>query len=547
MFKDNFITELKGSVSIIDVVSKNVKLKKRGREYIGLSPFSNEKTPSFTVNPEKQFYHCFSTGRNGDIISFVMELNNLSFIPAIEKICNDYNINIPELEDQGNDYNKNITLHRRLKSCLREALLFFKVQLRESDAAKKYIITRRLDTQDIIDFSLGYAPDDFNLIIEFLKSKGYSNDEMVTCGLAIKSNKSDKYWSKFRDRIMFPVFNDIGEVVAFGGRTLKSSGEAKYINSPETPVFKKREVLYNMQNARAHLSQRKCSNITVVEGYLDVIMLQKNNIYGCVSSMGTALTDSQVKNIWRIDQSPVICFDGDKAGRLACKRSATKNILHLSPKKSLRFCMMKDGLDPFDYTVRHGPEKMIDKLNSSIGTVEALWEFEKEKYFPIDTPEKKAGIRQDMFDHISRITHKDLSYQFKQQFYHLFSRDIPNYWDHRKSRPVNSIGTVTGESFIEKILIGAIYYQPLIAYKIKDKIKLIETTILECENIKQIVIDCIESQEYSNIEECILSNISDLEINFMKENRNVIFASFLNFDITESEILEIWNFNFEKI
>ena len=538
MFKQNFIENLKNSVSPYDLISKYVKLKRQSNgEYIGLSPFTNEKTPSFTVNNNKNFYHCFSSSKHGDIINFIMDNDGLNFHEAVLKICNEFSIE-PEYVDTETE--EKVTSIRRLKSCLLHALELFKKELKESSTAKEYLFNRDIGVDEILNFSIGYAPDSFNQITDNLISKGFSKEEIVGCGIAIQSNKDkNKIWSKFRNRIMFPVFNSIGEVIAFGGRRINESDEAKYINSPETMIFKKRECLYNIDKARSFIASNKDETVKIVEGYLDVISMHKNGIYGVVSPMGTALTVEQINTIWRFNRNPTICFDGDSAGEKACLKFINNTIDNFSPQKTVNICMLDEGLDPFDVLDKYGKNMMVKKLNDSCGIIETLWNFEKRKLTPINTPEKKATIRDRMFKYINKVQHNGLKFYFKDELYSLTSRDIKKSFEYKKGNPITSKGTLK-ESYLDNILIGSLFYNPEIIESFQKEINLLNIKTPELERVRKIILDCIKEEDYFSIEQCLLFKLSEDEINYFIKNKNDIFTAFSNFDISKEEALDAW-------
>ena len=321
-----FIDELRSRVSVADVVAEKVKLTRKGREYTGLCPFHNEKTPSFTVNEAKGFYHCFGCGAHGDIIKFEMEANNLPFMDALEKLAGKAGLPMPKFsKEHSAEQEKRQSLYdiMELAAGFYERTLY----LREGAQGLEYFRRRGLDDELIKKFRLGYAPAN-NALKAYLGSKGVNEHDMVELGLVtIPEDRSRSPHDFFRERVMIPIRDKRGRVIAFGGRIM-GDGQPKYLNSPETPVFNKRKMLYNINFARdAGFSAR---NFIICEGYMDVIALDKYGFSYAAAPMGTALTEDQIMEAWKIVPEPILCFDGDGAGIKAALRSVDRALPILS-------------------------------------------------------------------------------------------------------------------------------------------------------------------------------------------------------------------------
>ena len=364
-YSKEFIGEIKTRLRVSDVVGKFVKLTQRGNEFVGLSPFKNEKTPSFTVNDEKEFFHCFSSAEHGDIFSFLMKHKNMSYPESIEYLANQAGLN-PEtgIIRDPNYVEKDFS---SLKKIINEANNYFKNQLKASSEAQKYIDKRSIDANIIQKFELGYSGNGNNNLYNHFKKIGLNIDDAISIGLIKKSNKKkDEFYDFFRNRFMFPIKDYKSNVIAFGGRALDNSN-IKYINSSDSPIFKKSFQLYNLNLAIEE--NRKPRNLIIVEGYMDVITLYQNNFKSSVAPLGTALTSYQLERAWKVCQNPIIMFDGDEAGQKAAQRVALLALNNLLPDHSLRFCLLPKDYDPDPYEM---PKPGIIKVNVRKSIVDAI-------------------------------------------------------------------------------------------------------------------------------------------------------------------------------
>ncbi len=311
-----FLDELRSRVSVADVVGAKVKLVRKGKEYMGLCPFHNEKTPSFTVNEAKGFYHCFGCGAHGDIIKFEMEANGLPFIDAVTKLANKAGLRVPQISRENPE---EVQKRSSWYEITEMAAAYFEKNLRLTGgkAAMAYLERRGFDENIIKKFRLGYAPDN-NGLRAWLASRNVSESDMIELGLAVLSEKNGKIYDFFRDRVIIPIMDKRGRVIAFGGRVM-GDGQPKYLNSPDTPIFNKRRVLYNLNYARDKAFEKR--RIVVCEGYMDVIAQAKYGFEYAVAPLGTALTEEQITEAWKICPEPTLCFDGDNAGIHADRKS----------------------------------------------------------------------------------------------------------------------------------------------------------------------------------------------------------------------------------
>ncbi len=432
-FGEHFLDELKQRVRPSDVIGRHVKLKRQGREFAGLSPFTNEKSPSFFVNDEKGFYHCFSSGKHGDSISFLMEVEGLSFPEAVEKLAGLAGMEMPKADPEAE---RRAAQNKKTVSWMEQAQIFFaKSLMREVGTdARDYLKQRGLTKTAADDFGLGFAPDSFNALRDELVQQGARLEMLVEAGLIIEPDDSAREpWDRFRNRIMFPIHDSRGRLVAFGGRAMEKDAKAKYLNSPETALFHKGKLLYNYPNARKALAAPKngARGLIVAEGYMDVIALSRAGFAHAVAPLGTALTEDQLALLWRAGPEPILCFDGDKAGVRAAFRSIERALPLIKPGQSLRFAILPEGQDPDDLIRAKGPPAMQAVLDAAIPLVDMLWRREVESE-PLNTPEQKAGLKDRLYAALREITHDGVRDQYKTNLLEKFDA---NYgWTKRYSK-----------------------------------------------------------------------------------------------------------------
>ena len=410
-FSDQFLDEIRTRVPVSDVVGRRVKLIKRGREYVGLSPFNSEKTPSFTVNDQKRFYHCFSSGEHGDVFTFVMKTEGLSFPEAVERLAAEAGLDVPK--DAPEDRAK---AERRagLIEAQEAATQWFQAKLNSPAGrhAADYLRGRGLDAETVQHFRLGFAPDQRTMLKEALLARGFTEDVLIEAGLLIAPEDGGASYDRFRNRVMFPITDRRGRVIAFGGRTLGES-RAKYLNSPETPVFHKGNVLYNLGSARQ--AAHEAGVVIVTEGYMDVIALHRAGFKHAVAPLGTALTEAQIAELWRLAPEPVLCLDGDNAGRRAAQRAAERALPLLQPGKSLRFAELPGGDDPDSLLASEGPSALQRVLDAALPLAEVLWRGGAGGR-PLDTPERRAGLRRDLGRMAAEIRDETVRTYYRQYF-----------------------------------------------------------------------------------------------------------------------------------
>ena len=407
-FSPDFLDEIRARLQVSEVVARQVKLQRRGREFVGLSPFNAEKTPSFTVNDQKGFYHCFSSGKHGDIFRFVMETEGLSFPEAVEKLAGEAGIPMPERSSYDIERDKKRTT---LLDVMEKAAAFFENSLRsdKGTAARRYLEDRGLAPACWPRFRIGYAPRERYALKEFLATEGVSQDQMAESGMLIAGEDIAVSYDRFRDRIIFPITDLKDQVIAFGGRAMNPDVPAKYLNSPETPLFHKGTILFN------HFAARKAAydehSLIVAEGYMDVIALNLAGFNHAVAPLGTALTERQLQLAWRMAPEPVLCFDGDKAGLRAAFRALDLALPHLRPGYSLRFALLPEGLDPDDLIRDQGRDAMMNVINGAHPLSAMLWSREVQAG-SWDTPERKAALEKNLESKLSEITDQKVRHHY---------------------------------------------------------------------------------------------------------------------------------------
>ena len=419
-FTPQFLDELRARLPVSEVVGRRVKLKKAGREWKGLSPFQQEKSPSFTVNDQKGFYHDFSSGKHGDIISFLMETEGVAFTEAVERLAAMAGLALPAVTpDAARHEQRRKTLYDVME--LAAKLFADTLASRNGAKARGYLGDRGISPAVQLQFRIGYAAGERFALKEFLGAQGIPVEDMVEAGLLVAGDDIPVPYDKFRDRVMFPITDLRNRVIAFGGRALEKDVAAKYMNSPETPLFHKGDNLYNLPAAR--LATHNGSTLVVVEGYVDVIAMVGAGFPGSVAPLGTALTENQLSRLWKMADEPILCFDGDKAGQKAAWRAAELALPHLKPGKSLRFALLPEGQDPDDLARSGGRGAVEEVIGAARGLADVIWSREIEGG-TFATPERRAalearigeltnGIRDDV---VRRYYRQDFSERLQRSF-----------------------------------------------------------------------------------------------------------------------------------
>lgn len=450
MIPREFIQRLRETVPVSEIVGRRVPLKRKGREWEACCPFHQEKSPSFFVNDIKGFYHCFGCGAHGDALKFLMEFERMPYTEAVHSLAREVGLDVPQAtpEQQRREQQR-----QTLEGVQEQAALWFaeQLQLAAGQEARDYLTRRGLSVETQKQFRLGYAPDSRTALRDHLLKRGASEQQLLDSGLIIQPENYPSHWERsanaseqgegaveaapspashrsatspsgrggrsydrFRGRVMFPILDAQGNVIAFGGRLLsKDEKAAKYLNSPETALFHKGQVLYNWRNARAATEEKK--PLLVVEGYMDVIALHQYGFAESVAPLGTALTEDHLRKLWQVCDTPILCLDGDNAGQKAMWRALELALPLLTPGKSLQFCILPRGEDPDDFLRNHGTEAFRTLLKTAQPLSRVMVEYTRRQTGE-ETPEQKAKLEASLEALAKRIAHPSLQQHFRSYF-----------------------------------------------------------------------------------------------------------------------------------
>ena len=407
MIPADFIQTLLGRIDIVDVIDQQVHLKKSGANFVACCPFHNEKTPSFSVSQTKQFYHCFGCGAHGTALGFLMEYNGLPFVDAVRQLADSVGLQVPQSESKDIDAKRKDTVD--LSGVLSSALNYYRAQLKESPVAIEYLKRRGVSGQIAARFGIGYVPDGWqNLATVFAN---YSDKVLVTAGLVIDGDSGKRY-DRFRDRIMFPIWNQRNEVIGFGGRVL-DKGEPKYLNSPETPVFEKGRELYGLTQAMKSI--RGSGQVIVVEGYMDVVALAQHGVEYAVATLGTATSATHIQRLSRLSDHIIFCFDGDAAGRRAAWRALEVSLPHLVDGKEVGFLFLPAEHDPDSFIREFGREKFEEALLNAIPLSAYLIQ-ELQQSQDLRKEEGRAALLQSAKPFLKQVSAPLLSVMLRKRF-----------------------------------------------------------------------------------------------------------------------------------
>jgi DNA primase len=438
-FDERFLDEIKSRLRPSDVIGKTVKLRKQGREYVGLSPFTKEKTPSFYVNDDKGQFFDFSSGKTGDLITFLQETQRLSFSEAVEALAAEAGVPLPAVDPRAVEVEKK---RQGLADWLELAAQWFEAELRRPAGreARAYLEKRGLPETEWSRFRLGFSPPGRTALKDYLIAKGARPAELVETGLLIAPEDGGAPYDRFRDRIIFPIGDARGRIVSFGGRAMDPQARAKYLNGPETPVFHKGHNLYGLAEARKLIATAPAAQtppLVVVEGYMDVIACQRAGI-PAVAPMGTALGEDQMDVLWRYHPEPTLCFDADRAGHQAAARAIDRALPLLTVGKSLRFALVEGGKDPDDVLREQGAAALKAQLANTRPFVEALFLRER-GVEELDTPERKTSLKVRLRKLAATIADKDLAQAYKEDLLARYEALWPT------SQPVYTLGAAARE------------------------------------------------------------------------------------------------------
>ncbi|OYX64919.1 MAG: DNA primase [Novosphingobium sp. 32-60-15] len=410
-----WMDELRNRISLSGVIGRSIRVTKAGREFKACCPFHNEKSPSFTINDEKGFYHCFGCGAHGDVIRWMTDHQGLPFMEAVKELALQAGMEVPAPDPRAA---KVAEQQKSLHDVMAAAQTFFVNCLAEERGAeaRRYLASRGFPQNMVREFGFGFAPDSRTALKEALSA--FSDAMLIEAGLRIVVEGKDPY-DRFRGRLMLPILDPRGRVIAFGGRILSAekTDAPKYLNSPDTPLFDKGRTVYNLH--RAAPASRQSGRVVVVEGYMDVVALAAAGIGEAVAPLGTALTEHQIERLWRLVETPTLCFDGDAAGQRAAMRAITRALPMLRPGHSLRITTLPKGMDPDDVVKRDGPQAMEALLDDARSLVDVLWQVERDA-LPLATPEDKAGLKARLLAHCETIQHPDIKSLYRRELTERF-------------------------------------------------------------------------------------------------------------------------------
>ena len=545
------LDQIRDRLVLSDIIGKNVKLTRKGSESSGLCPFHQEKSPSFTVNDQKGFYHCFGCGAHGDAFEYFMQMQNATFPEAVEHCANIAGIALPQQDPRVKE--KQDAMDPLFKAS-EAAAAWFESQLKEPAGreALSYLQGRGLSPKTIASFRLGFAPQGGNKLTEHLSKLGYPTKVLLTAGLVSESVERKEIYDRFRGRIMYPITDHKGRVIAFGARAM-GDAQPKYLNSPETPIFNKGETLYGLDGLKAHFKDREA---VVVEGYMDVIALAQTGLYAPVAPLGTALTEAHMQKVWRFRKEPIVSFDGDAAGQRAANRTVERALPHLKPGYSLRFATLPKGEDP-DSMILNGALKDLQAVyNRPKALVDVLWQKELEKS-TVDTPEKMADFRTRLFAELERIEDKITKECYRD---HIFAKigDLraslfQKRTNSQKTRAPSPQVSATREKFDpmlvqHKILLVTLVNHPHLLYEVIEQfVDLDLAGDLDC--VRQALVDLASESDSLTADQtwATLQNNGLQDIVKMYLNQVYLHASFVNKNASLEDARSGWNHIWQRL
>ena len=547
-YPKEYLDEIKLRLKVSQVVGKTIQLKKKGKEFIGLSPFKNEKSPSFTVNDEKEFYHCFSSGEHGNIFDFLIKTKSIGFGEAVKTLAAEAGMQPYRFSNF--DKKKDLRFQNYRKIFSQYANYFHEQLLNENNKeALNYLLKRGLNKNIIEEFKLGFVPWKNNFYEKLLQNN--SEEEINLTGLYYKNDKTGKYVDRFNSRIIFPVNNITGDTIAFGGRIIRESKFAKYINSPETEFYKKGSMIFNLDKAKE--SRAETDEVIIVEGYMDVVSIYSAGIKNVIANSGTALTERQIDLIWKFFSNPIICLDGDESGQKAAFRIAEKLFTLINEKNKIYFSIMPEGNDPDDFIKQNGKEGLINLLKEKKIIQTYIWDYHLSKIdqsnpFEISKFEKeikklsysiqdetlKKYVLEDFLEKIKRLTpiqtsRQNYSYSKfnKKRDYQILKETKIIY---QKRKDLSKI------QIIESSILFIILNYLEIASKKLEELSEIEFLSKKNENLKNTIISSLteesgKNEMYSKIETEFNKLVEEI-----RENSNI---QMMTKDKNDQDILDL--------
>ena len=509
-----FLDEIRNRLTLSEIIGRRISVTRAGRESKACCPFHKEKTPSFTINDDKQFYHCFGCGAHGDVIGFVMAHDNLSFIDAVETLSADAGLQMPKPDPMAVEKAQKA---KGLHELLDEATSWMQAQAEDKKNTDilEYLEGRGMNAEIRCNFRVGYAPADGQTLRAYLKGKSFTDAQMLEAGLLKESNRGGDPYVFFRDRVMFPVSDRRGRVVAFGGRILPEAirpqtnsnfTPPKYINSSDTPLFDKGRMLYSESLARQAV--REGHTILVTEGYMDVIACNKYGFKGAVAPMGTALTEDQILSLWSMvvddEKLPILCFDGDNAGRSAASRACDRILPLLKPGKTVRFAFLPEGEDPDSLLRSSGATGFKKFLSSSLSMFDFIWAAHTAGR-NFETPESRAGLTKALQKQVSTIADPDIQRHYKELIRSRISDSFFKSWQGKGQRQQGGHKAKAS---------GALRLRPLVQKKNRIAQKVLLCAVINNPELYTCVEEefgqfAIEDQSINNLRGQVITNLHE--------------------------------------
>ena len=541
-FDPKFLDQIRSRIQVSEIVGDSVSLTKKGREHTGLCPFHKEKTPSFTVNDEKEFYHCFGCGAHGDVIRFLVDHRGFTFPDAVKDLANRAGLALPDDFDGGRSQ-----VDDSLYQAMNEAGEWFNQQLFSQSAgeAQGYLEKRGFTPDEVKKLQLGFAPRNRHGLKQVLLQRGFSEKTLIDTGLLIQPEGGGESFDRFRGRIMFPIHDSQGRLVAFGGRIL-GDGEPKYLNSPETPIFSKGYLLYGYHYARTHM--KRGDPVVVGEGYMDVLALRKAGYAGALAPMGTALTEDQISLLWRLSFEPTLCFDGDRAGEKAAQRAADRALPLLRPGYTLKFAHLPQGEDP-DSMVRGGRKAQLGQILSQGGSMlDTLWASLIQGK-DLKAPEQQALLLKQIDQLTKRAENPSVAATFrsalKDKYYQQRNQGRFNKPAAIKlSRPTN---------FFEKshaILLAILIHHPHLLDEVAEELASVESSDESLNALKEAILNfATQEDEYtaSNLKEFIYHQGLEVSVGHLLSTDAVLNFPQAQEMSSQEEALEGWREVYSKL
>ena len=541
MLSDEQIKELRDSIDLSRIISRKVKLQKRGNNFLGLCPFHNEKTPSFNVNDQEGFYHCFGCGAHGDVISFIRNFEGKSFIEALETIADISGLKMPlnNLEN-GNILNekKNLLEITNLSSSFYSRNLFSK----EGSTALNYVKSRGLDDEILKKFKIGYSPK-FGLK-KFLNDQGYNDDLIHKAGL-LRKNEDNEMQEVFKGRLIFPIFDVKNNTIGFGARALFNS-KAKYINSPNSTIFQKSQILYGISHLQREYLKDK--SLLIVEGYMDVISIFRSKIAQSIAPLGTSITENQIENIWRINKKPILCLDGDNAGENAAWRFIIKVLPIIKTGFEITFVWLPKNRDP-DQMINNSKEEFISMINSPQSLIDTIWSILQKKHDPTN-PDTRALLWSEAKKTVNLINDSNLKQSYFDEVYKRitdsrnnqinYSRSQKSFANHKK------IKTFIGENNLLDAIFYILINHPKLALDYSEELVKIDFNNKNKNKILLILLDMIiTNQDLDKIKFIDYLKENDLieSINNLDEK---LIIKWIGYNPSDKKINEI-KYNFSDL